>query len=154
MKNKTVYSLGHSNIDSNQFINILKDLEVKYLMDVRSNPNSCYIKDYDKDKFEKILARNKIRYTYCGYKVGGRQKIDFKKYVNTHEYNSAIKSITRIIDRGKSAIMCSEKDYKNCHRKYVSQTLLNNGYTVIQIKVDKNMNLSKKEQVPLTTMVR
>lgn len=147
MKNKTVYSLGHSNLSMEQFIKFLKDLGVKHLLDIRSNPNSSYVPHFNKDRLEKVLNENQIGYTYCGERLGGRQSIPFKDYISTPQYQLAIKHIERIIDRGKSAIMCSEQDYNNCHREYISEMLLNHGYDVIQAKYDKNKQLNK--QIPL-----
>lgn len=138
-----VYSLGHSNISIEEFINSLIDIDIKYLIDVRSDPTSSYVPHFNRDNLEKSLEKKQIQYFYCGRELGGRQEIQFDKYTYTSEYEEAIKNIVKIITLGKSAIMCSEKDYKNCHRKFISETLLKQGYDVIQIKFDKNKQIAQ-----------
>jgi uncharacterized protein (DUF488 family) len=102
---------------------------------------------FDRENLEKELIENKIGYTFCGITVGGRQEIDFVEYSKTSRYQEGIKQIERIIDRKICAIMCSEKNFRNCHRKYVSDSLIRDGYEVIQIKIDDDTHLKKLQQV-------
>jgi uncharacterized protein (DUF488 family) len=146
MNNKKVYSLGHSNIDLNEFIKILKNLQIQHILDIRSVPKSSYVPHFDKEILEEELKNNKIEYTYCGLTIGGRQGIDFTEYIKTAQYQEAIKLLERIIDRKICAIMCSEKDFRHCHRRYVSDSLIRDGYEVIQIKVDKDSPVKKTQQ--------
>lgn len=144
MKNKKVYSLGHSNLELNEFIDVLKKFNIRHLLDVRSVPKSSYVSHFNKEKLEKELKQNDITYTYCGDNIGGRQHIDFKDYVNTPKYESSIKMVERIIKRGESAIMCSEKDFTKCHRKYICNTLIENGFDVIQVDVQNSKKNEKQ----------
>ena len=66
----------------------------------------------------------------------------------TTDYGTAIENIERIIKRGKTALMCSEKDHNRCHRGFIFETLSSRGYPVIQVKYEKNKVVSK--QVSLT----
>lgn len=148
MRNGEVYSLGHSNLSMEQFISFLKALDVENLIDVRSNPFSIHVPHFNKENLKSVLEDNNIQYNYCGDELGGRQDRQFKDYIYTSDYQEAIKSIERIIDNsGKSAIMCSENDYKRCHRRYISDTLMSHGYNVVHVKYDKNKSLGK--QAPL-----
>lgn len=147
MKNKIVYSLGHSNLDIKEFLKGLKNFHIEHILDIRSIPKSSYVPHFDKENLEKELAKNKIGYTYCGITVGGRQEIDFIEYTKSSRFKEAIKQIERIIDRKICAIMCSEKDFRNCHRRYVSDSLIQDGYDVIQIKIDEYPQLTKLQQV-------
>ncbi|MBN2603554.1 MAG: DUF488 domain-containing protein [Candidatus Thermoplasmatota archaeon] len=136
MKNKKVYSLGHSNIGIDEFIQILQKLDIKTLMDVRSNPVSTYVPHFNKKSLEEILKENNISYTYCGEHMGGRQNSEFKDFTNSIEYKNSIKKVERIISKGISAIMCSESDFTKCHRRYICSTLIEDGYNVIQVDVN------------------
>jgi len=147
MKNKLVYSLGHSNVDFKEFLDALKKLNIQHILDIRSVPKSAYVPHFDKENLEEELTENKIGYTYCGLTVGGRQKINFLKYSKSSQYQEAIKQMERIIDRKNCAIMCSEKDFRKCHRRYVSDSLIRDGYEVIQIKIDKDSPAKKTQQI-------
>lgn len=153
MKNKIVYSLGHSNADINKFIKTIKNLHIQHILDIRSVPKSLYVPHFDKERLEKELVENDIGYTFCGITAGGRQSIDFIEYSKSSQYHEAIKQIERIIDRKICAIMCSEKNFRNCHRKYVSDSLIRDGYEVIQIKIDEASQFKKIQQVSFTSAV-
>jgi uncharacterized protein (DUF488 family) len=147
MKNKIVYSLGHSNVDIKEFLNTLKKFHIQHILDIRSVPKSAYVPHFDKENLEDELTENKIGYTYCGLTVGGRQKIDFLEYSKSSQYHEALKQMERIIDRKNCAIMCSEKDFRHCHRRFVSDSLIRDGYEVIQIEVNKDLSIKKTQQI-------
>jgi uncharacterized protein (DUF488 family) len=153
MKNRVVYSLGHSNVDINKFLQGLKNLHIQHILDIRSVPKSSYVPHFNRENLEKELMENKIGYTYCGKTVGGRQGVDFVEYSKSSRYQTAIKQIERIIDRKNCAIMCSEKNFRNCHRRYVSDSLIRDGYEVIQIKIDEEPQLNKHQQVSFASTV-
>jgi uncharacterized protein (DUF488 family) len=133
-----IYSLGHSNLSLKEFMALLKNIGIEYLIDVRSDPNSSYVPHFNRNNLEIFFNEAHIQYLYSGEKLGGRQKTNYEKYIYTLEYQEAIKNIEKFIVQGKTAIMCSERDYNNCHRKFICETLLNLGYNVIQVKSGKD----------------
>ncbi len=50
-------------------------------------------------------------------------------------YSAGIRKLVEIIDatKGFTAILCSEKLWFKCHRRFISDTLTEKGYTVIHI---------------------
>ena len=150
MINKTVYSLGHSNIGLEEFISFLQELEVRYLVDVRSDPVSSHVPHFNKSGLEKVLEARGIHYIYMGKDLGGRQGIPYREHVKSLHYITGIEEVKRIIANGVSAIMCGERDHTGCHRRYICETLLDNGYDVVQVKCDKEKNVSK--QISLHTV--
>ena len=148
MINKIVYSIGHSNVTFDRFIDILKTLKIEYLIDVSSVPISSYVPHFNKNNLENSLADYGIEYLYAGEKLGGRQKLDISKYAKTKEFKLGINKIEDIIKTGITAIMCSEKDFKKCHRRFICDALINEGYNVIQFEVD-NKKIDKHLQLSL-----
>ena len=144
MKNNTVYSIGHSNVSEEQFINFIKNLSIKFILDVRSTPNSKNFPHFNKNSLRRLLKENNISYIESGDKLGGRQRVDYKDYILTPEYHDAIKQVERRIQKETGAIMCSENNYKNCHRRFISETLLRHGYNVVQVKQSKNELIIKQ----------
>ena len=55
----------------------------------------------------------------------------------SEKYNSALHELLReiLMTKKTAALMCSEKDYNNCHRRFISQDLekiiLENNYEIV-----------------------
>jgi len=76
-----------------------------------------------------------ISYIWLGKELGGFRSGGYVRYMNTEEYAKGIEKLKRIINSSKHhiAIMCSEKLWFKCHRRFISDTLVKQGYTVIHI---------------------
>jgi uncharacterized protein (DUF488 family) len=72
--NKTIYTIGHSNKQPNEFIDLLKNNSIKLLIDVRSQPYSQYNPQFNKNSLMKTLSDNEINYLFLGNCLGGRPK--------------------------------------------------------------------------------
>lgn len=152
-----IYTIGHSNITQESFIELLKLFEIQLVVDVRSSPYSKFVPHFNRDNIKKTLKENNIKYKFLGDKVGGKPK-DEKYYPNgIVNYNLIAKSghykegIEKIIEMNKDnnlVLMCSEEDPYSCHRhNLITQTLLKKGLNVIHIrkegKTDKITILDK-----------
>ena len=69
---KTLYSLGHSNLEFAQFAKLLKDHEIALLADVRSVPQSSRFPQFSQPGFENLLKVEGIPYLFLGEELGGR----------------------------------------------------------------------------------
>ncbi|MDP3103834.1 MAG: DUF488 domain-containing protein, partial [Candidatus Methanoperedens sp.] len=72
-----IYTVGHSNIDFERFLSMLKGIEI--LIDVRSEPFSKYVPQFNSDNLKKQLENAGIKYifmkdNYVGNILGGRPK--------------------------------------------------------------------------------
>jgi len=132
-----VYTIGHSNRKIRDFISILKKFDVKTLIDIRTYPYSKYVPDYNKKNISRPLAESRIEYIYKGEKLGGMPLEGFDSYRGSEKYNDALHELLKEIIRTEktAALMCSEKDYNNCHRRFISQDLekiiLENNYEIV-----------------------
>jgi len=48
IERKTLFTIGHSNMDLNSFVKLLKDNTIEVLVDVRSNPYSRFASHFNK----------------------------------------------------------------------------------------------------------
>jgi uncharacterized protein (DUF488 family) len=74
-----VYTIGHSNITQESFIEILKSFKIQLVVDVRSSPYSKYVPYFNRENINKSLKENSIRYLFLGNYLGGKPK-DEKYY--------------------------------------------------------------------------
>jgi len=139
INNKKVFTIGHSNRNMNEFIEILLKYKVKTLIDVRRFPKSTRYPHFNKEILEQVLQRKGIKYTWIGESLGGYRDGGYEEYMKTKKYLEGINKLIEIIcnSPGSIAIMCSERLWFKCHRKFIADTLVERGYEVIHI-IDKD----------------
>lgn len=91
-----------------KFIKKLQDLNINTLVDVRSIPYSHRAKQFNRETLATLLAYANIEYLYRGKNLGGlEENVDFSE---------TITEISTLSEKKKIALMCSEGNYKKCHR--------------------------------------
>ena len=122
---KKLYTIGHSNLNIDEFIELLHKYQITALADVRSHPYSRYLPHFNKNYLQKVCKNSHINYVFLGEELGARTK-DQKCYINGKAVYEKIaatelfkQGIKRIIKGSKNytiALMCAEKDPITCHR--------------------------------------
>ena len=100
-----LYSIGYERITVRQLVEILKEHNVEYLIDVRSKPFSNR-PEFTKNRLSWDINRNEIEYHWFGETLGGFSEI-------------ADDALANLIDISKDHIvclLCQEHNPKSCHR--------------------------------------
>ncbi len=130
-----IYTIGYGSRSIDQFIEVLQQHEIAYLIDVRSAPYSRYKPEYSREPLEAELQRHGVRYVFMGDTLGGHPdeeecydvngKVDYERMKKTERYQSGIKRLqTAVAQKQCVALMCSEEKPENCHRsKLIGETL-------------------------------
>lgn len=103
-----IYSVGHSNRSIEEFFERLLTYGIERVVDVRTIPYSRFSPQYNQIPLSRCLEAYGIVYDFKGKNLGGKGE-----NVN---YDS---TLARIAELGKTqnvVLMCSEADYKKCHR--------------------------------------
>lgn len=66
----TIYTIGHSTRELEEFINILKVYKIELLIDVRTVPKSRYVPQFNEDNLRSVLPQNNIEYQHLSI-LGG-----------------------------------------------------------------------------------
>lgn len=107
MKNR-IYTIGHSTKGIEEFIEKVKEYGITKVVDVRSIPYSRWSPQFNRESLSNSLDVANIRYLFRGNNLGGIKE------------NTLIdETLNEIVELSKTEIivlMCSEKDYKKCHR--------------------------------------
>lgn len=103
-----IYTIGHSNRSLNEFVTRLKDHDIERLVDIRTRPYSRFCPWFNKNSLTEQLASQNILYDFKGDRLGGLGE-------NT-DYDGAIAEIVELAKTERIAIVCSEADFKKCHR--------------------------------------
>lgn len=159
MKQKRIWTIGHSTHPIEKFIQMLKSFGITTLVDVRSLPGSRKFPQFDKEALEKSLPGNDINYIHS-INLGGRRKTSkaskntgwrlasfrgYADYMETDPFLSAVKELEMLASNERVAYMCAEAVWWSCHRSLISDYLKFHGWTVFHI-----MEIGKAQEHPYT----
>ncbi|OYT51463.1 MAG: hypothetical protein B6U76_11015 [Desulfurococcales archaeon ex4484_217_2] len=133
------YTIGHSNRQLDEFIELLKQYNIKIVVDVRRFPKSTKYPHFNREILEQELKKHSVKYVWLGDLLGGFRKGGYVNYMSSRDYMEGIGRLMSIIFEydGRTAIMCSEKLWFKCHRRFISDTLVSRGVEIYHI-IDRN----------------
>ena len=149
----TIYSIGSSSRQIEEFIDLLHHFQIKTLVDVRSFPKSRF-NHFIKEHLDRELNKAGIEYLYLGKKLGGYRKGGYENYTLTTDYEKGVTDLETIGKKNTTAFMCAERLPWKCHRKLIAISLQEKGWKVIHIidekKVwePKQLNLFHRKESP------
>jgi uncharacterized protein (DUF488 family) len=144
----TLYTIGHSTRTFEEFVEVLQAHEIQTLVDIRSFPMSRRLPHFNRESLEKTLPEAGIRYVWIKELGGRRKKIledsphiairsasfrNYADYTLTADFQHAIAELLKLADQGRTAYMCAERLFFNCHRMMVSDWLVAHGHEVLHI---------------------
>ena len=144
----TLYTIGHSDHSIPEFLELLRRYDIALVVDVRSQPYSRWMHHFNRELLARDLRQNKIDYRFMGDRLGGRpddpslydpgqERPDYDRLEQTLVYQAGLESLIELSQASRCAIMCSEGDYRFCHRhQLITQSLLGRGHDVIHIQPD------------------
>lgn len=147
MQHHTIYTIGHSTHSLEEFIAMLHSFDIQVLADIRSLPGSRKFPQFDKEQLEISIPESKIEYIHLS-DLGGRRKVKkdsknnrwnndsfkgYADYMETDEFETAIKNLEKIAREKTTAYMCAEAVWWRCHRSMVSDYLKAKGWEVKHI---------------------
>lgn len=107
-KPPTIYTIGHSNVPLSTMVRELRKNNIDTVIDVRSRGYS-HFEHFNRHHLKESLPSAGIQYSFRGHNMGGKDE-------NIYYYDS-IKELEQRVRNGENiAIMCSEGDYRKCHR--------------------------------------
>ena len=63
---QAIFTIGHSNLDISDFINLLLANKIELVVDVRSAPYSKLYPHFNRNPLEVSLMKNSIKYLFLG----------------------------------------------------------------------------------------
>lgn len=161
---RPVFTVGHSNHSTEYFINLLLKYKITHLIDVRSNPYSRFVPQYNKEAVKAKLLSAHINYIYMGKSLGARRNeeelfmsngiLDFEKVKNCDTFQSGVKQVIKGAQQDLSiALMCTEKEPIDCHRAIlVGDALGKQGIAVQHILSDGSLQSHERLEAELLDM--
>jgi uncharacterized protein (DUF488 family) len=159
-----IWTIGHSTRTIEEFVSLLRENEIKLLVDVRAWPGSKRYPQFNKEALAESLSAHAIHYEHFP-ELGGKRKAkpnsrntawrnaSFRGYADYMETEQFQRGIERLLDfaaeSGTTAIMCAEAVWWRCHRSLIADYLKARGLEVMHI-----LGANKVDPHPYTSAAR
>jgi uncharacterized protein (DUF488 family) len=159
----SIWTLGHSNLPIESFLERLECYEIAAIADVRRFPGSRRQSQYSKDVFPSSLAEHGITYRWFEA-LGGRRRPSpgssntawrntsfrgYADYMGTEEFQRALEQLLEFAREQRTALLCAEVLWWRCHRALIADVLRLRGVQVIHV-----LDLGKTVEHPFTSPAR
>lgn len=148
-----IYTIGHSNLPTEELIERLRGYNVGVVVDVRSKPFSRYNPHFNRYVIAEDLRKVGIPYVWMGHSLGGvpddpklltRGIPDYDKIRASEAYQEGLRQLWKGQELnahlGEIALMCSEADPSGCHRRrLVGADLVEQGMELAHILRDGSL---------------
>ena len=142
-----LYTIGHSNHPLDKFLELLRQLRIDFVVDIRSVPSSGYSPQFNGHDLSRSLQASGFRYVFLGRELGGRpDNLDFYDDEGYVLYEPLSQSgpfqvgIERLLHGAldyRIALLCGEEDPISCHRRrLVAPILTQRGVDVLHVRGD------------------
>jgi uncharacterized protein (DUF488 family) len=140
-----LYTIGHSNLDAQVFIDTLALYRLQVVADVRSRPQSHLHPQFSQSELEGSLRENGITYLFLGEELGGRPDdpkvyredglVDYRARRESRGFQQGIERALLELERRSLVLMCAEEDPLVCHRfLMVCPALIEEGVEALHIR--------------------
>jgi uncharacterized protein (DUF488 family) len=144
----TIYTIGHSTHPLDEFLGLLEQHQIAALVDVRSYPASRRLPQYNRDALTESLPARRIAYHWLRA-LGGRRRSNpgdsphtawkvaafraYADYADTPDFAAGLEELFALGAADRTAFMCAEGLWWQCHRRIISDHLLIRGASVMHI---------------------
>lgn len=152
-----IYTIGHSTLSIEDFIDVLQYYKIDMLIDVRTIPRSRHNPQYNEDALKIVLKESHIKYKHIS-KLGGlrhttKSSINtgwrnlsfrgFADYMQTSFFWEGIEEVEELGKKYNVAIMCAEVLPWRCHRSLIADAFTFSKWKVFHIISKKSAPLHK-----------
>ena len=144
------FTIGHSTRPLDVFVDLLRDADVRFVVDVRTVPRSRTNPQYNGDALPESLAAFQIGYEHMAALGGlrGRQPAvspttnaywenqsfhNYADYAMGEDFHAGFRRLRELGRATPCATMCAESLWWRCHRRIIADYLIAAGETVFHI---------------------
>lgn len=145
----TLYTIGHSNRPLVAFLELVTAHDVRGIADVRAYPTSRRWPHFNRDALGEALRAVGVRYDWLPALGGRRHKgrpdsphvawtvpafRNYADYTDTDEFTQGLDQLIAAARERRTAFMCAEALYWQCHRRLIADRLVVLGHCVRHIQ--------------------
>jgi uncharacterized protein (DUF488 family) len=141
----TLYTIGHSNHKTEDFLGLLRRHKITLVADVRSAPYSRYCPQFNKDILAANLKAAGIEYIFLGKELGAHPDdsscfqngcVNLQRIANRKEFRRGLQRLLTDSLKCRIALMCAEKEPLQCHRTILISRYLRHDLCIKHILAD------------------
>ena len=159
----TLWTVGHSTLAWEAFVEMLHGAEIVAVADVRRFPGSRRHPQFGADAMAMALPQAGIDYLPFP-DLGGRRRPradtrntawrneafrGYADYMETREYAAARDRLAELASRRNTTVLCAEAMWWQCHRSLIADDFKARGWTVLHL-----MTPTRTEEHPFTKPAR
>lgn len=144
----TVWTLGHSTREIDEFLSIVDVHGIELIADVRRFPASRRLPQFEADALEASLRPRGVAYRWFE-SLGGRRRPDpestnlgwrhpafrgYADHVASEEFATGLSELLMLAPGLRTAVMCAEVLWWRCHRRIIADVLVSLGLSVVHIR--------------------
>jgi len=143
----TIWTVGHSNRTLEDLLRLLEPAGITLLADVRRFPGSRRHPQFAQRALAATLPPAGIRYAHFGDLGGHREPVadslhtairepafrGYAEHMSTPDFRSALVQLLALARENRTAIMCAEARWQDCHRKLLADSLVVAGARVVHL---------------------
>ncbi len=159
MKTHTLWTIGHSTRNIEDFISLLKEHHIEIVADIRSLPGSNKYPQFNQETLSISIEKAGMEYQYWKGLGGLRKKHkdskntvwrnasfrNYADYMDTDTFKENADKLMEVARQKRTCICCAEAVWWRCHRSMVADYFKSKGWTVLHI-----MAPGKTEEHPYT----
>jgi uncharacterized protein (DUF488 family) len=153
----SLFTVGHSTLPIDAFIQLLKTYGIALLLDIRTVPKSRHNPQFNSDALKQSLAAAGIDYRTLPA-LGGLRRArrdspngawrndsfrGYADYMQTGEFHEGLDVLMGLSRNQRVAIMCAEAVPWRCHRSLVADALQVHGILVVEILSETSHRMHK-----------
>lgn len=116
-----IFTIGYAGRNFKDLLKVLQDNKIRLIIDVRRWPTSKW-KIYARENLNKELKKHNIGYFWLGRELGGYRG-SYEKWMVSKEFKSGIERLLKLQHGTRACILCLERNWRDCHRRYIVRYL-------------------------------
>jgi uncharacterized protein (DUF488 family) len=147
LNSQRLFTIGHSNHELARLIELLQAAGVTAVADVRSQPFSQRLPQFNRPELARGLEDHGIAYAFFGDSLGGRPRspslydadgrVNYERMRTTTPFRNGLDQLIAALDEHRVALLCSEEDPLDCHRGLmITPALAERGFTPLHLRKD------------------
>lgn len=127
---KEIWDIGHSTLPFSVFSDLLLKNRIECLADIRRFPTSKKSPHFQKQELSEKLPLLGIDYCWLGESLGGYRAGGYKSWMESAEFKQGLNALEELAQQKRVAIMCAERYFGRCHRRFILDLLTSKGWKV------------------------